>query len=141
MSRGDFSTNYVRAEVNAPSSYRQCKGRQDSSIYTDYAEIKSCALVEMRLKEPLPSRSLSTREKIILLESSRLNGYRFPPWQNSPDTAEFELGEDQSLFTFSAFSDAVGCLQWMEAARRDTSLVHSHNECEAESGPGPRRDF
>ncbi|KAL8999463.1 MAG: hypothetical protein Q9169_001668 [Polycauliona sp. 2 TL-2023] len=53
----------------------------------------------MRLKEPLSSRSLSTREQIILLESSRLYGCRFPPWQNPPDTAEFQLGADGTVFT------------------------------------------
>ena len=88
---------------------------QDSSIYTDYAKVKSCALSEMRLKEPSPSRSLSTREQIILLESSRLNGYRFPPWQNSPDTAEFELGEDQSLFTYVGDSIVIDHISYSKA--------------------------
>ena len=54
----------------------------------------------MRLREPLPSRQLSTREQIILLRSSRLYGCRFPPWQSPPDMAEFELGMDQTMFTY-----------------------------------------
>ncbi|KAI4092102.1 MAG: hypothetical protein LQ339_007998 [Xanthoria mediterranea] len=53
----------------------------------------------MRLREPLPSRQLSTREQIILLNSSRLYGSRFPPWQSPPGMAEFELGVDQTMFT------------------------------------------
>ncbi|KAL8798589.1 MAG: hypothetical protein Q9182_006542 [Xanthomendoza sp. 2 TL-2023] len=53
---------------------------------------------EAVLKEPVPSRTLSTREQIILLESSRLHGCLFPPWRNPPETGEFEIGDDQSLF-------------------------------------------
>ncbi|KAI9682483.1 MAG: cysteine protease [Trizodia sp. TS-e1964] len=43
------------------------------------------------------SRKLSTREKIILLESSKLNDYIFPPWDSPPYHDEFELenGKDQ----------------------------------------------
>ncbi|KAL8782159.1 MAG: hypothetical protein Q9213_005630 [Squamulea squamosa] len=55
-------------------------------------------LCDMQSREPLPSRSLSTREQIILLESSRLHGCRFPPWQKPPDISEFELGQDQTKF-------------------------------------------
>ena len=39
---------------------------------------------------PVPERDLSTREKIILLESSKLNGYIFPPWI-PPKASDFDL--------------------------------------------------
>ncbi|KAL9057732.1 MAG: hypothetical protein Q9206_002230, partial [Seirophora lacunosa] len=50
------------------------------------------------LREPLSTRTLSTREQIIILEASKLHGCRFPPWVASPEASEFELGEAQSLF-------------------------------------------
>jgi len=52
-----------------------------------------------RLKEPLSTRNLSTSEKIILLKASHLNGFSFPPWQKEPDSSDFELRDDGSLFT------------------------------------------
>ncbi|KAL8704682.1 MAG: hypothetical protein Q9201_002176 [Fulgogasparrea decipioides] len=55
---------------------------------------------EIKLKEPLSARALSTREQIILLEASKLHGCRFPPWKSSPDASEFNLSGDQLLFTY-----------------------------------------
>lgn len=57
-------------------------------------------MASLKLKEPLSTRTLSTREQIILLEASRLHGCRFPPWKGPPDASEFELGEDQLLFMY-----------------------------------------
>ena len=53
-----------------------------------------------KLTEPISNRQLSTREQIILLEGSRLNGFVFPPWKSPPDASEFELkdGEDRFLY-------------------------------------------
>ncbi|KAL8738614.1 MAG: hypothetical protein Q9181_000610 [Wetmoreana brouardii] len=56
-------------------------------------------LGEIKLKEPLSARPLSTREQIILLEASKLHGCRFPPWKSHPNASEFELSGDQVLFT------------------------------------------
>ena len=39
---------------------------------------------------PQQKRDLSTREKIILLESSKLNGFIFPPW-TAPDPSDFDM--------------------------------------------------
>ena len=36
-------------------------------------------------------RGLTTREKIILLEASKLNGHVFPPWQASPGPKDFDV--------------------------------------------------
>ncbi|KAL2849170.1 hypothetical protein BJY01DRAFT_211165 [Aspergillus pseudoustus] len=50
---------------------------------------------------PLTStRSLTTREKIILLEGTKLNGFLFPPWKADPGFGEFERTADEDgLFT------------------------------------------
>ena len=44
----------------------------------------------LRLEEPASRREITTREKIILLEGSKLNGYRFAPWKSPVDFSEFE---------------------------------------------------
>ncbi|KAL9125211.1 MAG: hypothetical protein Q9217_005550 [Psora testacea] len=41
------------------------------------------------LTEPRSKRDLSTREKIILLESSKLNGCIFAPWLSEPISSDF----------------------------------------------------
>lgn len=50
------------------------------------------------LKEPVSKRKLSTREEIIVLESAKLNGFVFPPWNGAPDPQEFELNSDKERF-------------------------------------------
>lgn len=50
------------------------------------------------LKEPLSERELTTREKIILLEASKLHGSRFPPWTSPPTSSEFEPVAGQPCF-------------------------------------------
>ena len=51
------------------------------------------------LKQPMPTRILSTREQIILLQGSKLNGCVFPPWKTPPDASEFVLEDGSELFT------------------------------------------
>ena len=51
------------------------------------------------LKQPVPTRILSTREQIILLQGSKLNGSIFPPWKTPPDVSEFVLEDGSELFT------------------------------------------
>ena len=53
-----------------------------------------------KLKEPLSTRELSTKEKIILLEGSKLNGGVFAPWKTEPDPSEFHLGLGAPLFEY-----------------------------------------
>ena len=43
------------------------------------------------VKQPLSTRKLSTREQIILLQGSKLNGCVFPPWKETPAADEFAL--------------------------------------------------
>lgn len=53
------------------------------------------------LKQPSSKRKLTTREEIILLQGSKLNGFLFPPWKADPVPEEFVLGEGQELFVDS----------------------------------------
>ena len=50
------------------------------------------------LKEPISKRELTTREKIILLEASKLHSARFPPWTSPPLPSEFEQMPGQPHF-------------------------------------------
>ena len=55
------------------------------------------------LKVPISDQALlTTREKIILLQGSKLHGSVFPPWTDSPASNEFEgQFEDSTEFSFS----------------------------------------
>lgn len=53
------------------------------------------------LKPPTSKRRLITREEIILLEGSKLNGFVFPPWKNDPAPEDFVLKKGQELFVDS----------------------------------------
>lgn len=84
------------------------------------------------LREPLSTRTLSTREQIIILEASKLHGCRFPPWVASPEASEFELGEAQSLFVYvryiSPLIETIGtfaCLTMLETTQNSGSLKRS----------------
>lgn len=50
-------------------------------------------------KNPEVRRALTTREKIILLEGSKLHGFVFPPWTSPPSRSEFELGVGETLYS------------------------------------------
>lgn len=52
----------------------------------------------LELQEPRSTRNLSTREQIILLESSKLHGFVFPPWRERPSNSEFVLRPGEPLF-------------------------------------------
>lgn len=47
---------------------------------------------------PTSSRELSTREKIILLEGAKLNGFVFKAWEGPPNPDEFVLSHGDDLF-------------------------------------------
>jgi calpain-7 len=53
------------------------------------------------LKQPTSNRKLTTREEIILLEGSKLNGFVFPPWKEDPKSEEFLLKDGEELFVDS----------------------------------------
>lgn len=48
---------------------------------------------------PMSSRDLSTREKIVLLEGAKLNGFVFKAWEGPPSPDEFALSDGEELFT------------------------------------------
>ncbi|RDW70838.1 calpain-like protease PalBory [Aspergillus mulundensis] len=49
---------------------------------------------------PASTRKLTNREEILLLEASKLNGFKFPPWAKEPSNEEFNIGTDgDELFT------------------------------------------
>ncbi|PKX89608.1 calpain-like protease PalBory [Aspergillus novofumigatus IBT 16806] len=50
------------------------------------------------LQTPVSTRTLTTREEIILLEGAKLNGFIFPPWAGPPSLEEFEPSEGGQLF-------------------------------------------
>lgn len=51
-----------------------------------------------RIEHPASSRKLTTRENIILLEGSKLNGALFKPWVSAPSDSEFELRSGEELY-------------------------------------------
>lgn len=53
------------------------------------------------LKQPTSKRKPTTKEQIILLEGSKLNGFIFLPWKDDPPGDEFVLKEGQELFVDS----------------------------------------
>ncbi|KAI4668487.1 uncharacterized protein J4E78_002314 [Alternaria triticimaculans] len=51
-----------------------------------------------RLREPISSRKLPTKESIILLKASTVNGFKFPPWDKTPSADEF-VSEGEAAYT------------------------------------------
>lgn len=51
-----------------------------------------------KLAPPSSLRELSTHEQLILLKASKLNGAKFPPWDNPPSSDDFTLATGESLF-------------------------------------------
>lgn len=49
-------------------------------------------------KLPVSSRELSKAEQIIILKSSIVNNLKFPPWQKSPVSSDFDCGPDGHLY-------------------------------------------
>ena len=64
-------------------------------------DLKTPAAVRI-LEEPKVKRKLTTREKILILEGSKLHETTFPPWSTASSTSEF----DQC----ASFQDDVNCL-------------------------------
>jgi calpain-7 len=74
-------------------------GKAESRLGDRFAPSSSPS--EASLKQPTSKRKLTTREEIILLEGSKLNGFVFLPWNDDPLPEEFELKEGQELFVDS----------------------------------------
>lgn len=65
------------------------------AVDTDY-EARSASGAE----SPLSSRKLSTREEIILLESSKLHGFKFLPWVDYPPVNAFDAAPGDELYLY-----------------------------------------
>ena len=50
------------------------------------------------IEYPASTRTSTTREKIVLLEGSKLNGAIFKPWDKPPPEDEFQLKDGQDFF-------------------------------------------
>ena len=50
------------------------------------------------LEEPINSRKLPTKEKIIVVKAGFLNEVKFPEWTGDPSPKEFELADGDDLF-------------------------------------------
>ena len=75
-------------------------GRTVDLTSTKHPRIETTAASGLELQEPRSSRTLSTREQIILLESSKLHGFLFPPWRGSPSDSEFHLNPGEPQFRY-----------------------------------------
>ncbi|EEA21536.1 cysteine protease [Talaromyces marneffei ATCC 18224] len=80
------------------------------------------------LKEPVSKRKLSTREEIILLESSKLNGFLFPPWKNDPNPREFELLGGEGQFEDKTLSLSVPQKEVFNGWKRPAELVKERSQ-------------
>ena len=65
----------------------------------------------LKLKEPISHRTLSTREQIILLESSKVHGFVFPPWKSAPTSSEFESKLGMAPFLYVSCSRSMVILK------------------------------
>ena len=59
------------------------------------------------MHEPISKRPFSNREQIILLEGSKLNGFKFPPWKSPPDPLGFELQHGHPSFLYVSRSQKI----------------------------------
>lgn len=86
-----------RAEqIKAAETWLQCVHGEGSGCSITYSKSN----MAIRLTEPLPKRTLSTREQIVLLKGSKLYGSLFPPWASPPNPLEFELSTGESPYMY-----------------------------------------
>ncbi|OAP63911.1 hypothetical protein AYL99_03138 [Fonsecaea erecta] len=88
------------------------------------------------LNPPISKRELTTREKIILLESGKLNGFKFNPWTAPPSADEFALREGGPLFTDSgSLPLSPGQLESFDGWKRPQQALPSvHSEPNGHNG-------
>ena len=72
---------------------------EDLKVKADSRSGSACSKPNsIRLTHPVSTRRLTTREEIILLQGSKLNGATFKPWVAVPSDDEFMLKDDQDFF-------------------------------------------
>ena len=72
--------------------------QSESPSERETRSIKGSMKKANELKSPISQRTLTTQEKIILLQASKLHGSCFPPWTSSPVSLDFEQVSGQPLF-------------------------------------------
>lgn len=55
--------------------------------------------------EPVSKRDLTTREKIIILRGSKLNGLLFPPWSCEPEATDFATNARYMYVIYPSFEN------------------------------------
>ena len=50
------------------------------------------------MDHPVSARKLTTRENIIILEGSKLNGFVFKPWVKQPSNGDFDLKDGEEIY-------------------------------------------
>lgn len=97
-------TAKARLNSKCKQMLRQAEGLKEERISSEHAVDGVAAPPppsSHALKQPRSKRKLTTREEIIILEGSRLNGFTFPPWKDDPNPDEFSLKEGQEPFVDS----------------------------------------
>ncbi|KAI9771823.1 MAG: cysteine protease [Geoglossum simile] len=91
---------YMRAMEVATDDHEKARLKAKCQALLRRAE--SLKKAAQGLKAPISTRSFTTKEQVILLEGSRLNGFVFRMWESDPDPEEFHLRDGEELFTDTA---------------------------------------
>jgi calpain-7 len=81
------------------------KARLKKKCETLLRRAESLKKAAQGLKAPVSTRSFTTKEQVILLEGSKLNGFVFRMWESDPDPEEFRLRDGEELFTYGRTSN------------------------------------
>lgn len=100
-----FSALKLVKDANEKASYtaKAKQLMQDAETIkrsSDWRQAVQQASQVRMLTEPVNSRELSTKERIILLRGGFLNGVKFPEWTGAPSVSEFELKDGEALFLY-----------------------------------------
>jgi calpain-7 len=79
------------------------------------------------LKAPLSNRTLTTREQIILLESSKLHGFVFSPWISEPEEELFQALGCNEPFLYGS-STLINSVLFVNSHRDSSELKLSKSQ-------------
>src|SRR4051812_22612483 len=100
---GSSSTAAFEAAVEATELYLQALELADNrtdrarlsakcrELLSRTEQLRGGSSLRIDPEQPISRRALTTREKNILAEGTKLNGFEFPIWEGAPDPEEFEL--------------------------------------------------
>lgn len=77
---------------------RMKRARPQAGTVTPHDAPSSITQRSSKPGPPMSIRELSTREKIILLEGGKLNGFVFKAWEGPPNPDEFAFNDGDELF-------------------------------------------